>query len=403
MNKEQELLLNLTALSIADNNACLIWELEQLKGMDWKTVVNESLLQAIPILAFDTACAYKDYIPEDIYDSWTRLAANALTARFYMLQAQEDLIALIKAKYPYVILKGTSAAAYYPEPEFRALGDVDFLIQKKDKHDIEKLLLSAGYTKKGGKHPNHVVFSKERAYIEMHFDVAGIPYGWRGDEVRDFLKQAVLQPVEKTQSQQSFYAPQDMYHGLILLLHMQHHMLGEGLGVRHLTDWAVYVKQTYQQAFWEDKLIPFLKKIGLFYYAQVMTKTCALYLKINCPNWCMEIDDEVCELVIQDILDSGNFGRKNENRAKSAMLVSERGKNGMKHSAFYNLAHGLHTSVMLKYPIIKKIPILYPFLYSWRALRFLFLSIIGKRPSLHKMLPEAKKRKAVYTKLKIFE
>ena len=58
---------------------------------------------------------------------------------------------------------------------------------------------------------------------------------------------------------------------------------------------------------------------------------------------------------------------------------------------------------VLRMPCVKKVPILYPFIYIWKAIRFLFLSMIGKRPSLVKMAPEAKKRKSVYEKLAIFE
>ena len=32
--------------------------------------------------------------------------------------------------------------------------------------------------------------------------------------------------------------PAPFHHGLILLLHTVHHMLGEGIGLRHLCDWG---------------------------------------------------------------------------------------------------------------------------------------------------------------------
>ena len=299
-------------------------------------------------------------------------------------------------------MKGTAAAAYYPKPDLRALGDVDFLIDPTQQAELEKLFVDNGFKKDHEDHPNHIVLKKAGAHLEMHFDVAGVPFGWQGDEVRAFLKDCVYSPQMLQYDFCTFPAAEDAKNGFILLLHMEHHMLGDGLGLRHLCDWAAFVDRTNGQAFWSETLIPFLEKIGLFIYAQIMTKTAAKFLKIACPEWASDADDETCDEIIFDILMGGNFGRKDENRAKSGMLVSEQGKGGTKHGALYNLAHALHKAV-LRQPLIQKVPILYPFVYVYRACRFLFLSIIGKRPSLLKMAPEAEKRKSVYDKLKIFE
>lgn len=402
LTKEQKILLNLTARSIHEDPSALVLPQEDFDGADWKKIVDESIAQAIPLAAFDAVAIYKQYIPEEIYTLWKNTAAGVLRSDFIVVQSQVDLIDLLNGRYPYIILKGMAAGAYYPNPELRALGDVDFLIDPDQQAEIEILLQQEGYQKTLGDHPNHVVFKKPRAHLEMHFEVAGVPYGWQGEEVRTFLRRAVFESQIRIHDLGEFNVPSDIDHGLILLLHMQHHMLGEGLGLRHLCDWAVYVAKTHKEVYWEKTLIPFLKKIGLFTYTTIMTKTSAKYLQIDCPDWAMAADIETCDEIMHDILTGGNFGRKDVNRAKSGMLISERGKSGTGHGALYNLAHALHVNV-LRMACVKKVPILYPFVYVWKAVRFLFLSMIGKRPSLAKMAPEAKKRKSVYEKLAIFE
>lgn len=402
--KEQKIILNLTARSISESPSSLILSEEDLVDADWKAIAKESVSQAVSLAAFDAASVYKKYIPEDVYGRWKDISVSVLQNNFIVMQSQAELLGILdKHDFPYLILKGMAAGAYYPNPELRVLGDVDFLIDPNRRAEVEKVLTEEGYERWEFEHVSHVVFKKPQAHLEMHFEVAGVPYGWQGEEIRAFLKDAVFNPVTSEQAGYAFHAPADMYHGLILLLHMQHHMLGEGLGLRHLSDWAVYVAKTYKQSYWEETLLPFLRKIGLFTYASVMTKVCAKYLHIPCPDWAENADEETCDEVMNDILTGGNFGRKDKTRAKSGMLISEHGKAGTKHGAVYNLAHGLHKVVMLRYPIIKKAPILYPFLYCWKAIRFLFLSMIGKRPSLIKMKPEAEKRKSVYDKLAVFE
>ncbi|MBQ8322894.1 MAG: nucleotidyltransferase family protein [Clostridia bacterium] len=403
LTKEQKILLNLTARSISDTPSDLVLPETELQDADWKAIVKESVAQTVPLATFDRATVYKNHIPEDVYAQWKNIAMGVLRSDFGVVQSQADLVELLGDKYPYLIIKGTAAGAYYPDPELRALGDVDFLIDPAEQDELEALLVKEGYAKSNGDHPNHIVFKKPGAHLEMHFEVAGVPYGWQGEEVRAFLKNAVFEPVQRTQDVSTFHMPNDTYHGLILLLHMQHHMLGEGFGLRHLSDWAAYVARTYEKPFWTETLVPFLKKIGLFTYTAVMTKTSAKYLCVPCPDWAKDADEETCDEIMHDILTGGNFGRKDENRAKSGMLISERGKGGTKHGALYNLAHSLHKAVLRQYPIVKKVWIFYPFVYAYKALRFLFLSMIGKRPSLVKMAPEAEKRKSVYDKLAVFE
>ena len=235
----------------------------------------------------------------------------------------------------------------------------------------------------------------------MHFEVAGVPYGKQGEEVKKFLAKAVFEPNIRSQDMGEFNAPTDLYHGLILLLHMQHHMLGEGLGLRHLCDWAVFVNATKDEPFWKNDLIPLLKKIGLFTYASVMTKTCAVYLKSECPDWASGVEDGVCQEVMQDVLALGNFGQNDIQRSKGGMLVSEHGKDGTKHGRLYYFFKILHDETVST-KAVKACVILYPFAFICKVFWHLGRTISGKSKPLQ-VFSEAEKRKKVYEKLKVFE
>lgn len=402
LTREQKILLYLAARSISDDPSSLVLPETDFEGLDWGEIVTASNTQAITLATFDAVTPYKKYIPEDIYVRWKNTAMSILQSDFSVVQAQVDLVDILNSQaFPYIILKGMAAGAYYPNPEIRALGDVDFLIDPSQQAQVESALLENGYQKSHGDHPNHVVFRKPKAHLEMHFEVAGVPYGWQGDAVREFIKNAVFESRKREHDMGDFNVPSDLYHGLILLLHMQHHMLGEGLGIRHLCDWAVYVNQTYTQAYWMETLIPFLKKIGLFTYTAVMTKTCATYLHNVCPDWAMGAEAETCAEVIEDILACGNFGRNDEQRSKGGMLVSEHGKDGTKHSRIYYLFKILHDETRGT-KAVKKCCLLYPFAYIWKVLWHLFRTASGKSKPL-KVFAEAEKRKTVYEKLEVFE
>ena len=402
LTTEQKIVLNLAAMSIVGDPATLVLPEEELRGVNWTEVVDETIAQTIPLAAYDAALPYKQYVPETEWLRWKNVSMGVLQSDFEVVSAQAELVELLNKKgLPYAIIKGTSAAAYYPEPERRALGDVDFLIDPDRQAEVENALVEAGYKKEGVPHISHVIFKKPNAHLEMHFQVAGIPNGELGERVKEFLRPAVFSTVEREREFCTFHAPNDLYHGLIILLHMQHHNLNDGLGLRHLCDWAAYVERTQNESFWQEKLLPFLKEIGLYKYAAVVTKISATYLKISCPDWAKDEDEELCAELLSDMFIGGNFGRKDNERARSGALIAQKGEK--KRGPIATLAYSLHKSILLRYPIVKKVWILYPFVYAWKVIRNVFLMLIGKRVSIGKMKPQAEKRQRIYDKLQVFE
>lgn len=374
-----------------------------LETVDWQAVMQESAHQAVLISAFDAVAVYKKYIPAEVYQHWFQRVSGGLMSNLRVNNAQREMVSLLeKHGYPYVILKGESAASYYPKPELRHLGDVDFLIEASQKEEIEKIFLAAGYTSELHEHICHIVLKKPGAHLEMHFEIAGIPYGRPGELVREYMQGTLSCKKRIGSANAAFDSPEEAYHGLILLLHMQHHMVSEGLGLRHLCDWAAFVDQTWEMPFWEARLLPLLKRIGLHKYAAVMTKVCADALGTACPEW-VQAEPELCAAVLQDILTGGNFGRKDRERRSAGMMISEHGKDGISHGSIYNLWKTLHQSTPGKFPVVQRVKVLHPVLDAYRAGVYLCRRAAGKRPSLVKMGKFAQERRTVYEQLEIFE
>ena len=403
LTKEQELLLYVLKRAVKGDSAGN--SDFDYSALDFKTFIKESIYQAVCYITFENSAFLKPYVPQDIYAKWQQKVIVFAAHNIGVVNSQNELIDVLGGKYKYVILKGLAAAEYYSDYNFRDLGDVDFLINEKDKDAIKSLLVSHGYECLYEDNDHHIVFEKPNSSLEMHFEIAGIPYGEIGDKVRAFMTGVFSDSTLATPNDAlatDFSVPDKMRHGLILILHMQHHMLGEGLGLRHLLDWAYYVDKTAKEPFWQE-LIAFFKEIGIFVYAAAITKTCALYLGSECPDWCEDISDELCYEIIADIFRLGTFGYKDSSKSRSGSLISDHGKDGTKNGKSARLLKQFNTSVKSRHKSLEKHKILYPIFYVYEFFRYSFDAVRGRRPSVKKLLNDAEERKSVYDKLHVFE
>jgi len=221
--------------------------------------------------------------------------------------------------------------------------------------------------------------------------------------LRSYFEYAVSRAVPAEVAGHTFMSPTPAMHGVIILLHMVHHMVGVGLGLRHLYDWAAFVEKSGEEPFWEEELLPFLNEIGLSDYAFIMTRVAAKYLGTACPAWCGECEEELCEAIIEDFFASGNFGSKDKTRASGAGIFVDQRTTGQKRGRIGYLFHILHTTTLKLYPITRKLPVLYPFIMVYRVLNFIWLRITGKRVAIGKMFNVAEARGELYDRLKIYE
>ncbi|MBE6529806.1 MAG: hypothetical protein E7680_04295 [Ruminococcaceae bacterium] len=399
MKKEQTFLLALLSSAFDSGRAVPAPDFSE---KEWKAFIAESFYQAVGVLAFSLCEPFMDRVPSDLYSHWNRAIIKTMGRNRNVATAQNELVALLGNR-PYLILKGLASAAYYPNSTLRDFGDVDFLVEEKRQTEISELLCSNGYQSEGEGNDHHIVFKKPFCHLELHREPPGIPGGAAGDKIRSFfgkiLETAVLQTLDADYLHAVFRAPASEMHGLILLLHMQHHMLEEGLGLRHLLDWGFYVAKTEKEPFWQEALLPLLKEVGLLTFAAAMTKTCAIYLGAPEPEFCRNIPDDLCAGVMEDIFALGNFGMKDRGRSHSAALTENDGNSVRKKSAF-RVFHGIVTS---KHPILQRAPILYPIFAVGEAFAYGFGALFGKRTRPSKLFRSAKERKTLYNRLAIFQ
>ncbi len=339
-----------------------------------------------------------------------RFSGNAIANANNFFEHAELHALMKKHGIPYCALKGLASAYYYPEASLRDMGDVDFLVRGQDFERAKEAVLSAGFEIDHGEEDDkvHIAFSRRPASVwEQHRRVNGIPGGAVGEIIAGETDR-IIDTAEQVELDGAVcMIPDAFHHGLIMLLHVIAHMTSEGIGLRHLCDWAVFAEKIPNGSFmelFEQKL----RKFGLWKFAQILTLTSEKYLGTSHREWAenSEIDDAQLEDFITDILNGGNFGKKDVNRYREIKYISNRGEGTVDSKNVVSQAFGtLNQKVRRDHKHIGKHTVLLPLGWVAEGGKYAGMLITGKRKTSNTsaMLKEAAKRKDIYSKMDLFE
>lgn len=378
---------------------------------DWRIIYEESCAQAVTALVFESIRLLdEDKKPDkELTELWEEDSIYTVMQNSVKMYAHAELISLLENNgIKYSIIKGAAAAVNYPKPDVRHMGDIDVLVFRKDFERAKVVLSENGYTEKVV-YPqigHEVEFNKNGVSIELHIQAPGVPEGKSGEKLY-----AVIQEIpENTEVSEiggvEFCKPCSFYNGIVLILHIISH-LGSGIGIRQICDWAMYVKNELNDGVWENFLEPVLNENKILFFTKVLTKMCCKYLGLPIEEclWCVEADDEICDEFMRNILDSGNFGRKQGDRNNSAtMLVGNSNQKAIIGWLPLKILGNLQNSGYTAWPLARKNKIVGCFAWTYVPLRFLKRLLRGERSikELKIIITSAKKRYPLINKLKIF-
>lgn len=200
-----------------------------------------------------------------------------------------------------------------------------------------------------------------------------------------------------------FAVPSEFHHGLVLLLHTARHMTTGGVGLRQICDWAVFV--THAGARFPEVFETMLRSVGLWKFACILTQLSSEYLGAPVQNWAGEPDRRLLAELMDDIFAGGNFGTKDKSRRDQAKFITDRKSGGTSsRSTAGQAVRSANEIVRRHWPAASKLPILYPAGWLFLGGRYVLRVAAGKRKKLNvsNLAKDAKTRRKVYEKLKLF-
>ena len=270
---------------------------------DWDGVLAEANAQAVSALAAEG-------LPEDLSEEqrtdWrdAKCAQIANFVRYAM--TQDELCQLFDAHdVKAVIVKGSAAAIYYPQPALRTMGDIDLVVLPEHYSRAKECLLEAGYRLSGAEADRHIAFKKDGVMIELHHR-----FSYDDLDIEDYIQPGIQSAERGTVEGHAFPMLPRLANGLVLLAHMRSH-IRVGLGLRQMIDWMMYVERELDDAFWASEFQAAAKAKKLDVLAITATRLCQEYLGLpESVTWCAGADEELCEVLLESLLASGNFGVK---------------------------------------------------------------------------------------------
>lgn len=348
---------------------------------DWPEVLKELHTHGIAYLVNSTLPELPG-MDEGFSQAWSYRTISNIQRFYHVLEEQSNLLALLTQHgIPAVILKGAAAAMYYPNPDGRMMGDIDLLVAEGTDQAALTLLLENGcsFSKPQGRCRRHENLRRNHVEIELHRSFATL-----SDEMAsrhlDALLQSALSRTETCEIQSfSFPALPPLENGLVLLEHLNQHM-SEGIGLRHVLDWVMYVHHVLDDAFWRSAFRAEVRRIGLETFAITATRMAQLYLGLpeEGHTWCLSAEPEACADLLEYVLASGNFGlKRGESRAVTRVWSDFENPLDFFRKLQSDGCRNFHEQ-------IRRFPFLKPFAWLMRIFRLIGLSF-QRRISLGKI------------------
>lgn len=394
-SKTEQALLDLLANSMFHSGRSL-----SVVAEDWDYIWHESYVQAVPLVAFSGE--FHHSVPAEV-SAHIKVKVGEIVSSVSRRIGEHIFIhrLLTSAGIRYTIIKGFACSLYYNDPLLRWLGDVDFLVEPSDEEVTAQLLVDNGFKEFKTIGESHRVFYFKGCRYEMHTEPAGIPNGDVGDIVRQYTRDTVGTSCLAETVFGQVNVPDDFHHGLIILLHIAHHLNGEGIGLRHLCDWAVFVSRLERARFCELFEKP-LKEMGLWQFAALLTEVCVDYLGCDEAILIQRETEVATSELMQDLLAGGNLGQKSDDRAHEALLLSSENSND---SLLKNLFLSANRAVYKNWPVCRRLKLLLPLGWLFFGIRYVLRSLKGERPQidLKNIKKEVSQRKGLYSRLRLFE
>lgn len=218
------------------------------------------------------------------------------------------------------ILKGQANARLYPDVLSRQPGDIDIWVSggKEAAIAMLKRLGMADDSCDTCYHHIQLPRSDEGIEVEVHF----LPSSGHNDKrCNERLQQYLAAELERgaTMVEEGFRVPSMQYALMMQLAHVRHHLRGEGVGLRQLTDYLLLLRNSTEEE--RCDVAGRLKEVGLLTMAQALMWVLAEAFHADKELLPVKRNKRKGRWMLEQVFQTGNFGHYDRQRADSIVRM----------------------------------------------------------------------------------
>ncbi|MBE6788549.1 MAG: hypothetical protein E7539_02685 [Ruminococcaceae bacterium] len=239
---EYEYLIHLVKCAI--NN---IQPQEKPENLSFEKVFEYGKIHEVGNIAFVSLQRLENKPDEEVFKKWKTFYAFSLSRHANQLEVRKEILATFKKiGVRSLEAQGTVVKAFYPQPEWRMMTDIDFIIDRQNLEKVNQVMQNLGYKTKCSVNSNNVlfevdVFGKYNTLIEIHSEF----FERQNQESYGTITNP-FETAEPTGEGLCYRLPDTEFY-LFSLLHCIKHYLGKGAGIRRILDAYILKKQLYKK------------------------------------------------------------------------------------------------------------------------------------------------------------
>jgi hypothetical protein len=331
MEREWDYLLHLIRCAIHD-----IPPEEVPEGVDLQQVYECGVYHHVANLAFYSVERLKTPPSGELYDIWKVCRDKALVLDLNQCFAAEEIRdAFSSANIRWLEMQGTRIKPFYTQSDWRTMSDIDFIVDSANLKRAGDILRGLGYVCKNVRDKEIVGFRMPNIHVELHV-------GFFPDNT---IYSSVLGDTFSAER------PIDTFY-LYNILHIVKHYLYGGCGIRRVLD-LYLLNQAYGECVDRDYVQAVLKRVDA---AELVSE-----LMVLANDWFgtgISVKNKMTQYIFYSGL-HGNRLNELENRLKHSDT------HGIKY--LFERFRGNEQAMYIRYPILEKYKILYPFCWLHRG------------------------------------
>lgn len=249
------------------------------KQVDWAEVYELAVKHNIGGILYTAIrkLPEQECVPKDIQkDLQVHFYASVSRSKEQDMRMVQVMECLNQKKIFHVLMKGWVLKRYYPIPELRTMGDIDFLIREEDRQRTHEALLQLRFfcTSDTG---FVWCYEKGNTLLEVHSRIVSQKVG-RGADTEQYYLDAVSH-TEKVRGEYTLCFIKE-YHLVYLFVHAAKHFQYAGYGLRGMMDFVMFIERYENELDW-CYIWRELDKLGLSVFARVILKLCKEWFGIE--------------------------------------------------------------------------------------------------------------------------